>query len=388
MPCTILKNVTAPYILSVLTGGSTTLDGVAFASVGFPLGPGQSLVVCSDGTNYHTQGGLGVAQSLISNTGGDFLPYYPQSMSNSKVSAYAGTATITGSVTSGTIGASHTMTQTGTGTTCTSTNAPTGSVSLTCNNFSGPANSSGVWTDGTTGGVYTPTAAPAFAGNVIQAFAFHLGYTAKVTNITYQYAVGVAASTGDWGISDSSGNMLTHTGGVATTTTGGNIATVAASPAIVLPAGNYIVGLCDTNAATFQFTGIALTGSNPFGNWGAQVASIGTITGSVTSGTIGSGHTMTQASTGVTCTAQNSPTGSPSLTCNNFSGPANSSNTWTDGTTSGVYTPTTVPVFSSAAIVGPGTMANGCTSGVLPSTWGAFASSSSPSAIPAILVGP
>src|ERR1035438_7528856 len=69
MPCTSLKNVTAPYILSVLTGGSTTLDGVAFASVGFPLGPGQSLVVCSDGTNYHSQAGLGVAQSLISNTG-------------------------------------------------------------------------------------------------------------------------------------------------------------------------------------------------------------------------------------------------------------------------------------------------------------------------------
>jgi hypothetical protein len=53
----------------VLTGGSTTLDGVAFASVGFPLGPGQSIVVCSDGTNYHSQAGLGVAQSLISNTG-------------------------------------------------------------------------------------------------------------------------------------------------------------------------------------------------------------------------------------------------------------------------------------------------------------------------------
>ncbi|HXB11451.1 MAG TPA: hypothetical protein VNZ45_05660, partial [Bacteroidia bacterium] len=43
------------------------------------------------------------------------------------------TGTITGSVTSGTIGSGHTMTQSTTGVTCTSTNAPTGSQSLTCN---------------------------------------------------------------------------------------------------------------------------------------------------------------------------------------------------------------------------------------------------------------
>jgi hypothetical protein len=389
MPCTILKDVTAPYILSVLTGGSTTLDGVAFASVGFPLGPGQSIVVCSDGTNYHTQGGLGVAQSLIANTGGDFLPYYPQLMSNSKVSAYAGTATITGSVTSGTIGSGHTMTQATTGVTCTSTNAPTGTQSLTCNNFNGYAGGSHLWTDGTTSGTYTPTAFPAFPGNVINAFAFHLGYTAKVTNITYGYAVPFAGSNGDWGIADSSGNMLTHiSGGVATTSTTGNVATVSASPAIILPPGNYILGLCDTDGTTFQFTGIA-PGGDVFGNWGAQVASIGTITGSVTSGTIGAGHTMTQASTGATCTSLNAPTGSQSLTCNNFNATAtDGTHTWTDGTTSGVYTPTAVPSFSSAAVVGAGTMATSCTSGVLPSTWGAFTAAPTPDAIPVILVGP
>jgi hypothetical protein len=389
MPCTILKNVTAPYILSVLTGGSTTLDGVAFASVGFPLGPGQSAVVCSDGTNYHTQGGLGVAQSLISNTGGGFFPFYPQVMSNSQVSAgnviqafafhlgytakvtnityqyaagaggstgdwgiadtsgnmlthtggvstsTAGPGTITGSVTSGTIGSGHTMTQTGTGVNCTSTNAPTGSQSLVCNNFSGTANSSSVWTDGTTSGTYTPTAAP-------------------------------------------------------TLSAGPGVATVPASPAIILPPGNYIVGLCDTNVPTFQFTGIVQAGSNVSGNWAAQVVPVGTITGSVTSGTIGASHTMTQASTGENCTSTNAPTGSQSLACKNFSGPGlDGTHTWTDGTTSGVYTPTALPIISSAAVVGQGTMATSCTSGVLPSTWGAFTATSNPAvAIPVILVGP
>jgi hypothetical protein len=313
MPCTILKNVSAPYLLSVLTGGSTKLDGVAFASVGFPLGPGQSLVACSDGSNYHSQGGLGVAQSLISNTGGDFLPFYPQVMKTSQVSV----------------------------------------------------------------------------GNVIQAFAFQLSHTAKVTNITYQYAAGAGGSTGDWGIADTSGNMLTHTGSVATAATGGNIATVSASPAIILPPGTYILGLCDTNEPEFQYTGIVQAGSNVSGNWAVQVAPFGTITGSVTSGTIGSGHTMTQASTGATCTSTNAPTGSQSLTCNNFNAtPADGTHTWTDGTTSGVYTPTAVPTFSSAAIVGQGTMANSCTSGVLPSAWGAFNATSNPEAIPVILVGP
>jgi hypothetical protein len=183
--------------------------------------------------------------------------------------------------------------------------------------------------------------------------------------------------------------MLTHiSGGVATTSAGGNIATVAASPAIVLPPGNYIVGLCDTDATTVQFTGIAQGGSNVFGNWSAQVVPIGTITGSVTTGTIGSGHTMTQASTSVTCTSQNAPTGPQSLTCNNFSGAADASHTWTDGTTSGVYTPTAAPAYSSSAVVGRGTMATSCTSGVLPSTWGAFTATPSVAPIPVILVGP
>lgn len=80
-------------------------------------------------------------------------------------------------------------------------------------------------------------------------------------------------------------------------------------------------------------------------------ASTGTITGSVTSGTIGSGHTMTQAVTTVTCTSTNAPTGTQSLTCNNFSGTADNSHIWTDGTTSGTYTPTAAPVFSVASPV-------------------------------------
>lgn len=80
-----------------------------------------------------------------------------------------------------------------------------------------------------------------------------------------------------------------------------------------------------------------------------SVGSTGTITGSVTSGTIGAGHTMTQASTSVTCTSLNAPTGTASLTCNNFSGTADSSHIWTDGTTSGQYTPSAAPTFSVAS---------------------------------------
>ncbi len=77
-------------------------------------------------------------------------------------------------------------------------------------------------------------------------------------------------------------------------------------------------------------------------------ASTGTITGSVSSGTIGTGHTMTQATTGITCTSTNAPTGVQSLTCNNFSGTADNSHIWTDSTTSGTYTPSAAPAFSAS----------------------------------------
>jgi hypothetical protein len=81
------------------------------------------------------------------------------------------------------------------------------------------------------------------------------------------------------------------------------------------------------------------------------LSSTGTITGSVTSGTIGASHTMTQAVTGVTCASTNAPTGVQSLTCNAFSGTADNSHIWTDGTTSGTYTPTAVPSFSAATLI-------------------------------------
>jgi hypothetical protein len=84
---------------------------------------------------------------------------------------------------------------------------------------------------------------------------------------------------------------------------------------------------------------------------GAVPSSNGTITGSVTSLTIVAGDIMTQAVTGVTCISQNSPTGTQSLICNNFSGTANSSNIWTDGGTGGTYTPTAAPTFSATTML-------------------------------------
>ena len=64
------------------------------------------------------------------------------------------------------------------------------------------------------------------------------------------------------------------------------------------------------------------------------------VTGSVTSGTIGVGDTVTQGTTGVTATVLTpAPTGSQILYLGSFSGRPDATHTWTDGTTSGVYTP-------------------------------------------------
>jgi hypothetical protein len=69
--CVVIKSITAPYYVQLLTGGSTTLDGVAFASSpGFPVGAGASITIASDGTNYHTMNGQAVPQVLAANKGG------------------------------------------------------------------------------------------------------------------------------------------------------------------------------------------------------------------------------------------------------------------------------------------------------------------------------
>lgn len=197
MPCVVVKNVTAPYILAVLTGGSTTLDGIAFASVGFPIGAGGSMRICSDGTNYHSEKGLGELQSFTSNKGGYLAPF-------------------------------------GMG------NAAAAGVSSTAN---------------------TP-----------QCSIYEQPFTQLITNITYDYVTGVAASTGDWGIYDTSGNLLTHTGSQVTTTVGGNIVKVAASPAIILPRGTYVACAC-ASSLTVSFQGIGGIGSTVAQSWGTTTAS-------------------------------------------------------------------------------------------------------------------
>jgi hypothetical protein len=93
------------------------------------------------------------------------------------------------------------------------------------------------------------------------------------------------------------------------------------------------------------------------------------VTGSVTSGTLASGHKVIQGTSNATAYLINSPTGSTTMHIGQIvSGTANSSNTWVDQTTSGVYTPTASPVAvgsdsnSCAAALSAGQPASPCAS--------------------------
>jgi len=78
-------------------------------------------------------------------------------------------------------------------------------------------------------------------------------------------------------------------------------------------------------------------------------SSIGTITGSVTSGTFQFNEIIKQSVTNVTATEQApSPTGSASLFANNFSGTADNTHTWVGQTSGAVYTPSAAPTFSAS----------------------------------------
>jgi hypothetical protein len=214
--CVIVENsfASAPFILGIITGGSTTLDGKAYttALTSPQLGPGQNAQYCSDGTNYYTAHSSNDVFSLTSNKGGYFAPF--------------------------------------------------GIV--------------GTGANGVSSSVNTP-----------QCAVYNQYHTQLVTNITYQYAVGVAASTGDWGIYDSGGNLLTHTGSQATTTVGGATVKVAASPAITLPPGQYAACAC-ASSLTVSFGGIVETTTN--GTWAAASGSLvagGAAAGTATSCTAG-----------------------------------------------------------------------------------------------------
>jgi len=138
--------------------------------------------------------------------------------------------------------------------------------------------------------------------------------------------------------------------------------------------GTALGGLCLTNATSGNSTTISDTnqrvaGTNPTGLFALHETvtqavtgstgtllnipiSIGTVTGSVTSGTIGFGDTVTQATTAVTCTvAFPAPTGSGNLLVQNCSGAPDNSHIYTDGSTSGTYTPTSTPAFAAASPV-------------------------------------
>jgi hypothetical protein len=72
--------------------------------------------------------------------------------------------TVTGSVTSGSIVSGHTVTQASTGVVCTVAQpGPLGSGNLLVQSCNGSPDSSHIYTDGGTGGTYTPTSTPTFA---------------------------------------------------------------------------------------------------------------------------------------------------------------------------------------------------------------------------------
>lgn len=91
----------------------------------------------------------------------------------------------------------------------------------------------------------------------------------------------------------------------------------------------------------------AVTGST--GTVLTAPTSIGTVTGTLTSGLFTGLETITQAVTGVTAVLQ-FPTpnnsGPVPLTANNFSGTADNTHIWTGGTSGATWTPSSAPVFS------------------------------------------
>lgn len=74
------------------------------------------------------------------------------------------------------------------------------------------------------------------------------------------------------------------------------------------------------------------------------------IAGTLNSGAISFGDSMSQATTGVTCTAGSGNT-STNFNCSNFSGAADNSHLWTDGTSGATFTPSATPVFAAASPV-------------------------------------
>lgn len=111
--------------------------------------------------------------------------------------------------------------------------------------------------------------------------------------------------------------------------------------------------------------------------------SIGTITGSLTSGTINGSDILTQATTGVTCISEsNLPGASTNLLVQGCSGSPDNSHIYTDGTTGGTYTPTSTPTFGTASPVAVVTLPTGSPDGTHIWTGSTSGATITPSSIP------
>jgi hypothetical protein len=145
-----------------------TVDAANWGGVGTPAAP----VLASSGTSSsitNTNQTLNGSVTVKTFPGASLNETMTQAVTGAtgvRLSSPANNATITGTASGAQIILNETMTQAVTGVTCTEqpTTPATGTTQpLICNNFSGTADNSHAWTGGTSGGVYTPSAAPSFA---------------------------------------------------------------------------------------------------------------------------------------------------------------------------------------------------------------------------------
>jgi hypothetical protein len=101
--------------------------------------------------------------------------------------------------------------------------------------------------------------------NRAEGFAFVIPQPVTITKLSIYVTTGVAASTGDVGIYDQGGNLITHTGSQATATSATALHTNA-STAITLAPGLYVVSMCDSsNTVAFPMVNLSSTFTNVLG---------------------------------------------------------------------------------------------------------------------------
>jgi hypothetical protein len=109
------------------------------------------------------------------------------------------------------------------------------------------------------------SSAAVLQANKAEGYSFFIPSPVKITNLTFYVTTGTAATTGDVGIYDVGGNLITHTGSLATATSATQLKT-AASTAVTLAPGTYVVAICNSaNTPTFPMVNLSSTLTNVLG---------------------------------------------------------------------------------------------------------------------------